>query len=139
MVYPPFSLAVMASGLKVAMQIGVGDRARLSDEAVRAVQAPFASADARRALCKAGHGLHIKGFGEIARKLPSLTVPIRAIHGARDRILPEVAPTTQRIARELPQTELTVLDDCGHFCQEERPAEIAHMLSQFFTTPRPAA
>jgi pimeloyl-ACP methyl ester carboxylesterase len=148
-VYPPFSAAVMAFvgacrvpglshlissqwGLKVAMQIGVGDRSRLSDEAVRAVQEPFESRAARRALCKAGYGLHPRGFNEIVERLPSLRMPIRAIYGQKDRILPEVGPTMERIARELPQTELTVLPDCGHFCQEERPEEIGQMLDSFF-------
>ena len=119
-------------GLAAALRLGVSDRRRLSDEAVRAVQAPFKSRDDRRALLKAGHGLSPKGFREIADKLPSFEVPVRIVYGARDRFLPDVASTMQRAQRDLPQAEVTVLADCGHFLQEERPEEIGRLLAEFF-------
>ncbi len=125
-------LLVSPTGLAMAMRLGVADRSRLTDEAIRGVQAPFAGRDARRALRKAGLGLHPAGMKDIARLLPALRVPVRVIYGARDRILPDVARTMARVARDVPHAEVTVLPDCGHFLQEERPAEIGRMLAEFF-------
>jgi len=120
-------------GLKAAMRFGVSDPRRLTEEAVRGVQAPFESRDARRALLKAGYGLHPNGLKDIAERLPSFTVPVRIIYGERDRILPDVAKTMRQVARDLPQAEVTALPDCGHFLQEEQPEEIGAMLSDFFS------
>ena len=131
--------AFMASprGLRFAMRYGVADRRRLSEEAIVAVQAPFADRDARRALLKAGVNLSPKGFQEIAATLPSLEVPVRVVYGARDRILPDVAETMRRVQRDLPQTQVTALADCGHFLQEERPEEIGRLLAEFFAQKDP--
>jgi haloalkane dehalogenase len=120
------------AGLRWAMRFGVADKRRMTEDAIRAYQAPFSSPDARRALLRAAYGLHPAGMREIAELLPSLRMPVRIIYGARDRILPDVAKTMRRVARDLPQSETTVLDDCGHFLQEERPEEIAQLLAEFF-------
>lgn len=119
-------------GLRWALRFGVADRSRLTAEALDNIASPFQSRDARRALLAAGHGLSPKGFVEIAEKLPKLQVPVRIVYGARDRILPDVAKTMGRVQRDLPQAETTVLDDCGHFLQEERPREIGEILADFF-------
>ncbi len=126
------SLITSPWGLSAAMRLGIADRRRLSDEAVIGVQAPFSGRDARRALLKAGSNLSPKGFREIAHKLPSLEVPVRIVYGERDRILPDVAETMQRVQRDLPQAQVTALADCGHFLQEERPEQVGRLLAEFF-------
>ena len=118
-------------GLRYSMRLGVANRARLSEEAIRGVQEPFASRDARRALLRAGTRLHPKGFEEIAAALPSFEVPVLLAYGERDRILPDVAKTMARVKRDLPQAALRPLPDCGHFLQEERPKELGEMLAAF--------
>lgn len=148
-VYPQFSWAVVAfvaasrlpglrallaspQGLAWALQIGLADRSRATEEVIRGVQEPFQTRDARKALLKAAHSLHPKGFQEIERRLPSFRGPVRIIYGAKDWILPDVAKTMARVARDLPQAEITRLSDCGHFLQEERGAEIGALLHKFF-------
>jgi haloalkane dehalogenase len=59
-------------------------------------------------------------------------VPVRIIYGEHDRILPDVAETMQQVAGDMPQAEVSVLTDCGHFLQEEQPEEISRMLADFF-------
>ncbi len=130
------SLIASPWGLKNAMRIGVTTERGVSQEVVRGVQAPFETSDARRALLKAGSGLHPDGFKEIARLLPSLHVPVRAIYGECDRILPDVADTMRQVARDLPQTEVTALPECGHFLQEDRPEELGRLLAEFLTVEK---
>ena len=146
-VYPQMSWAVVAfvtackapilrtfmsspAGLHFAMRYGV--TRSLDKEVIRAVQEPFKSQDARRALLKAGGSLHPKGFVTIAKRLPDLEIPVRIIYGERDRILPDVAKTMARVKKDLPQAEITSFNDCGHFLQEQRGEEIGRLLNEFF-------
>ena len=149
LVYPEFSEAVLQfitacstpelreqltspAGLEAAMRLGLADESHLTDEVLAAVREPFQTADSRRALADAGIGLQPEGFVEIARLLPSLRIPVRVIYGAQDRILPDIADTMARVKTDLPQSEVTVLPDCGHFLQEEAGGEIGALLARFF-------
>jgi pimeloyl-ACP methyl ester carboxylesterase len=39
----------------------------------------------------------------------------------------------RKVADDVPsRPEISALDDCGHFLQEERPADVAFMLAKFF-------
>ena len=114
------------------MRLGLADESHLTDEVLAAVREPFQTADSRRALADAGIGLEPEGFVEIARLLPSLRIPVRVIYGAQDRILPDIADTMARVKKDLPQAEVTVLPDCGHFLQEEAGGEIGALLARFF-------
>ena len=120
------------AGLESILRDGLAEPATLSAEVLAAVQAPFHTADARRALADAGVGLSLKGFAQIARQLPSLRIPVRVVYGARDRVLPDVAETMSRVKNDLPQADVTVLLDCGHFLQEEAPGEVGALLARFF-------
>jgi pimeloyl-ACP methyl ester carboxylesterase len=57
---------------------------------------------------------------------------VRIIYGSDDRILPDVAKTMARVARDLPQAITTRLEGCGHFLQEEQGARIGEFLADFF-------
>jgi pimeloyl-ACP methyl ester carboxylesterase len=120
-----------ADGLGSVMRLGLANEDKLSDEVLAAVTEPFSSRDARRALAQAGIGLEPEGFVEIARRLPSLDIPIRIVYGERDRILPDVADTMARVARDLPQAVVTALP-AGHFLQEEAPEVVGELLASFF-------
>jgi pimeloyl-ACP methyl ester carboxylesterase len=149
LVYPEFSEAVLAfvdacskpetrqflsspAGLEAAMQLGLADPTRLTDETLAAVCEPFATEDARIALMDAGKGLEPAGFERIAAWLPTIEFPVRVVYGAQDRILPEIAETMTRLAADVPQAEITALPNCGHFLQEEEPAKIGALLAEFF-------
>lgn len=119
-------------GLALALRIGLADKSHATEEVVRAVQAPFATREARAALLKTAHSLHPSGLKEIARRLPSYRGPVRILYGSEDRILPDVAKTMARVARDLPQAVTTRLEGCGHFLQEERGPVIGELLADFF-------
>jgi pimeloyl-ACP methyl ester carboxylesterase len=149
LVYPEFSEAVLAfiracstpelreqltspAGLEFAMRLGLADESKLTPDVLEAVREPFHDPDSRRALADAGIGLEPEGFAEIARLLPTLTVPVSIVFGEQDRILPDVAETMARVRADLPQAEVTPLPECGHFLQEEAPARIGAALARFF-------
>lgn len=37
----------------------------------------------------------------------------------------------KRIKKDLPQTEVTALSNCGHFLQEDEPEKISELISAF--------
>jgi haloalkane dehalogenase len=122
-------------GLAQALRLGVSDPSRLRADALDGTCRPFRTPAARKALLKAGRGLHPSGLAAIAAWLPTLEVPVRVIYGAQDKILPDIAQTVARLCLDMPQTEVTVFEDCGHFLQEERPEDLGELLAAFFAAP----
>ena len=93
--------------------------------------APFETKPARKALIKAGGGLGVGGLAKIAKSLPNLEAPLRLIYGEKDRVLPDVAKTMSRIQNLRPDAELTALENCGHFLQEDAPEQVAQLIAEF--------
>jgi pimeloyl-ACP methyl ester carboxylesterase len=69
--------------------------------------------------------------GDRAKELPHIAVPTLVLWGSDD-----VAYSTEfyaeRFARDIPGAELALLADTGHYPHEERPAEVAARLADFF-------
>jgi pimeloyl-ACP methyl ester carboxylesterase len=122
------------AGLEAILRAGLADGARLDPAVLAAVLEPFQTDAARRALAGAGVGISRRGMGEVARALPSFRGRVRIIYGARDRLLGDVAQTMARVKADLPQAEVTVLPECGHFLQEDAPAQVGELLAGFFAS-----
>lgn len=119
------------SGIRFAMRFGVQQKEKLTKEVLKPYQEPFQGKQARKALLKSIQRMSMKGFKEIEQKLSELQVPVRIIYGINDRILPDVAKTMARVKKDLPQSELSALSNCGHFLQEDEPEEIAVLMRDF--------
>jgi pimeloyl-ACP methyl ester carboxylesterase len=66
--------------------------------------------------------------------LGSMQTPARIIWGERDAWLePALA---SRLRELLPNSELKLIPEAGHFCMEDRPDEVARELDDFFGTDR---
>lgn len=65
--------------------------------------------------------------------LPALVkevrVPTLIVWGRSDRWIP--AADADRFASAIPAARKVVLEECGHLPQEERPAEVVHLLEEF--------
>lgn len=149
LIYPEFSEAVKEfvqacrapdssghitspSGLESIIRSGVVDAGCLTAATLAALLEPFGTPDARRALAAAGIGLELRGFATIAKKLPSVSVPVRVVYGERDRLLPDVAETMARLKTDVPHAEVTAFPDRGHFIQLEAPEHVGDLLAEFF-------
>lgn len=128
------SYLVSQNGLDKAMRIGVNRPSQLSAEVISIYQNPYVEKNAKLALLKSVQSLHPKGLAEIENRLDTLDIPIRIVYGKKDRILPDIRKTVNRFSKERPDSDLiqvTALKDCGHFLQEDKPFEVAQMISSF--------
>lgn len=118
-------------GLAEIMRFGVSDPNVITDEIAAAVAAPFRSDEDRSTLARAGYGLGLRGFAEIAAGLGSIACPVAVAYGAADQILPDVADTFERLQRDVPHAQITKLPGVGHFVTEEAPDAVSAALASF--------
>jgi pimeloyl-ACP methyl ester carboxylesterase len=119
-------------GLGGLLHLAFADETNVTEELLDAIVAPFGDEQSRLALARAGVGLDLEGLAEIERRFSELSMPVRVIYGEQDGVLTDVAETMARVARELPETEVTALPNCGHFLQEEAPEQVGELLAEFF-------
>jgi haloalkane dehalogenase len=62
-------------------------------------------------------------------KLTALGVPAKIVWGAKDEFAP--IGGAYRFTKELPDAELVVLDDAGHFLMEDEPARVTQEIATF--------
>jgi haloalkane dehalogenase len=62
-------------------------------------------------------------------KLTALGVPAKIVWGAKDEFAP--IGGAYRFTKELPDAELVVLDDAGHFLMEDEPDRVAQEIRAF--------
>lgn len=68
----------------------------------------------------------------LAPKLSEIRVPALVVSGREDMIVP--LALSERLATDIPNAELTVLDTCGHVPQEECPQTFLESVENFLQT-----
>ncbi len=112
-----------------------------------ALPAPFV-ADVREKLQEPGSIQAFKQFqdnelsfsGRVATnyadELETLDVPTLLVHGRQDPLVP--LEWSERAADRLPDAELEVIEDCGHWTPRERPDRFNEVLADWLPDPRNA-
>ena len=148
LVYPKFSFMVKlfylstvlpgirhwlssSRGIKWSMKFGVNQKEKLTDEIIENYQIPFQDKESRKSLLKSIHRLSIKGYEEIEANLSSFSNPVQILFGEKDKILPKVNETMQKVKKDLPQANVISYPECGHFIQEEIPEELGKRIKEF--------
>jgi 3-oxoadipate enol-lactonase len=73
----------------------------------------------------------------VADRLPDIRCPVLVISGDRDYT---PVSAKERYVAALPNARLAVIDDAGHACTLERPAEVNRVIAEFLASvPAPAA
>jgi pimeloyl-ACP methyl ester carboxylesterase len=66
---------------------------------------------------------------DLPDRLDQINIPVLVISGAEDQIVP--MENSERLAVELPNTDLDIIDQCGHLPQEECPQDFLQAIIQF--------
>ena len=69
--------------------------------------------------------------------LPSIQTPVRIVSGGKDEVVP--ASNAEFLAARLPHARADYIADAGHFCWEEKPAEYAALVTDWWRQSRPSA
>lgn len=107
----------------------VYDPGSVDDEQVRGYAGPLDSADALRALLETARQIRPADLDSITARYREIDVPSLLLWGRADRVVP--LAVGERLARELPNARLHVLERCGHLPAEEVPDESYALLEAF--------
>jgi len=65
-------------------------------------------------------------------KIRKITLPTLCVHGREDQIIP-IAETSWRLANIMPNAELHVFSNCGHWTQIEKTVPFASVVHEFLS------
>ncbi len=126
------ALALSSEATRAGLSAVVADPAALSPEFVEDVRSRARRPDAGRAF-EAFQRNELAPDGTVLTNylddLASLSVPTLLVHGAEDPLFPP--RWSRRAADRMPDAELAVLEDCGHWPTRERPDAFNEILAAF--------
>jgi haloalkane dehalogenase len=99
------------------------------DDALEEFWKAYASEDRRRAQLDLYRSGDFSKLEPYRGKLTALGVPAKIVWGARDEFAP--IGGAYRFKKELPDAELVVLDEAGHFLMEDDPERVAREIADF--------
>jgi pimeloyl-ACP methyl ester carboxylesterase len=73
---------------------------------------------------------------QLADLLPGIETPVRIVAGAEDQVVPPV--NAEFLQQRLPNSRIDLIPGAGHFCWEEKPAEYATLIIEWWTSPEAA-
>jgi pimeloyl-ACP methyl ester carboxylesterase len=120
------ALPVRRSVVTAALRQVFYDRAHVTPEKVEEYLAPLARPGATEAIRSLLARQAAFGLPALVREV---RVPTMIVWGRNDRWIP--AADADRFASAIPAARKVVLEECGHVPQEERPAELVHLLEEF--------
>jgi pimeloyl-ACP methyl ester carboxylesterase len=67
---------------------------------------------------------------QLAELLPQIQTPVRIVAGADDQVVPPV--NAEFLGQHLPHSRVDLITGAGHFCWEEKPAEYAALVTEWW-------
>ena len=105
------------------------DPAKITHDQIQAYARPLYEPAARYALLKSVEQIVPANLTQLVTRYPKIRQPALLIWCAEDRIVP--LWVGRRLARQLPNSRLSVLKGCGHVPQEEAGAQTLSLMRRF--------
>jgi pimeloyl-ACP methyl ester carboxylesterase len=112
-----------------ALRIAYHDQDKIPARAVAEYASTLYSAAAKHALVKTIDEIIPDDIDDVTERYKTLKMPALIIWCAGDKVVP--LPLGRRLHEDIASSELTVLSDCGHLPQEEKPEETLQVMERF--------
>jgi pimeloyl-ACP methyl ester carboxylesterase len=87
---------------------------------------------AYHALISTAHQVFPRNVDWIISNYKNIKIPVLLIWGDHDHIIP--LSIGQRLSKDIPNSKLVIVPECGHIPQEEKPKETAKIISDFLNS-----
>jgi pimeloyl-ACP methyl ester carboxylesterase len=102
---------------------------RVKDETIATYAGPLQSEGGKHALLRTVESLTNEDADAFAARYRTLKTPALLIWCAHDRIVP--MRFGKRLAKDLPNAKIDIIEECGHIPQEEEPEETLAAIQKF--------
>jgi pimeloyl-ACP methyl ester carboxylesterase len=124
-----FSLLPLHFQVKMVLKRCFFDDKKITEEIIENYSKPLRLAGSYHALVETAKELIPPDAEEITKHYREINVPALLIWGQYDKVIPlEIG---RRLQKDIPNSKLIVIPDCGHMPPEEKPAETAKIISDF--------
>lgn len=127
----PLAVASIATSGLDLLDRSYDDPSQITDEVLSGYTSPLKVAGWERAFWEFNKAPRSLG---VAQRLAELTMPVLVITGDNDLVV--ATADSIRLASELSNAELVVIDESGHLPNEEKPREFATAIIQYLSTLR---
>ena len=109
------------------------DSAKISEDFVEAYARILGMPGAKHALMETAKQIIPSDIDRLVSEYPKIKLPTLIVWGGEDRTVPlEIG---KRLSQVLPNSEMAVIEKCGHVPQEEQPEELLKIISRFLARP----
>jgi len=113
--------------IEQALRLAYEQEAAVTDDAIAQYSEPLYTTGGKHAVVETVRHIIPDNIETIARQYPDITVPTLIVWCNKDRVVP--LKLGRRLADNMPNAGLRVLQDCGHAPQEEKPAETLEIIA----------
>ncbi len=107
------------------------DDKKITEEIIKNYSKPLRLAGSYHALVETAKELIPRDAEEITKHYKEINIPTLLIWGQYDKVIPlEIG---RRLQKDIPNSKLIVIPECGHMPPEEKPKETAKIISDFLS------
>lgn len=123
---PDFDLK---KGLAKGFSRGIFHTDRVTAERVETYERPFHGIDGRHAYLRAARALKTEEFSSRMKDVEKPALPTLVVWGRLDTFQP--LHFAERLAGKMPNVQIQVFDEAGHFLPEDVPEALASRIAEF--------
>jgi pimeloyl-ACP methyl ester carboxylesterase len=127
LVFLPNSICV-----KMVLRSSFFDYKKITKDIVKNYGNFLDTSGAYHALISTAHQVFPRNVDWIISNYKNIKIPVLLIWGDHDHIIP--LSIGQRLSKDIPNSKLVIVPECGHIPQEEKPKETAKIISDFLNS-----
>ena len=120
--------------IRMALRIAYYDNSKIGHDEIEAYAAPMKTAAGKHAIIHSARQIMPPDAEAIAARYSSIQLPTLILWCDHDRIVP--LDIGLKLRRELPNSSLRLISECGHLPQEEQPEATMLQIREFLGRPR---